>query len=175
MSKANEWASSQYPTPHWHETKEFVTETVKTENLTHMIPIGNSMKTFNSKIIVTETFVRAIFYFMIASKRKLNYYQDSIRSPITARLNTLLEQTVYKFTKQLLLEIDGKIAEQLGSIYERMGFTKTEIVFPSAFSTIIASCRDRSELIDKTLKLRDSADLDKSRRWLVEFEESTKT
>lgn len=81
---------------------------------------------------------------------------------------------MYRFAKKLLLEIDDRLAEQLGSIYEKVGFTKKEIIIPSSFSTIISKCNNRSEIIDKALELRESDDLEKCRRWLVDYEESSR-
>lgn len=81
---------------------------------------------------------------------------------------------MYKFAKKLLLQIDNRKAEQLGSIFESTGFTKTEIIIPSSISSIIRSCTNKSEIIDEALNLRKSKDLVRFRRWLAEYEESTK-
>lgn len=103
ISNANIWANEVYRTPSWHRGKEFTMETVLRDGLSlNMVHTDNMdffftrYKDAHPKVIeemVSETYVRAIFYLMIASSRKLNYYPDSIRIPITAYLNSYVEQT----------------------------------------------------------------------------------
>jgi hypothetical protein len=180
VSRANEWASSTYRTPSWSSNKGFTMSAVTQEDLSKSIVPGslkwNVLKNRQTSIeeTVTETFVRGILYFMIASTRKLNYYPDSMRIPITVYLNRLLQENVYRFAKKLLLEIDDRLAKQMGSIYDKVGFTRKEIMVPSSFSGIISDCRDRSEIIDRALELRESEDLEKCRRWLAEYEEASR-
>jgi hypothetical protein len=66
VSKANEWAGTRYSTPSWDMTREFVMDTVRTEHLSQSIG-HDSLSLFRNNVkmieeIVTETFVRAIFY-----------------------------------------------------------------------------------------------------------------
>ncbi|MGB9167416.1 MAG: hypothetical protein WCB31_00645 [Nitrososphaeraceae archaeon] len=183
VSKANEWASTTYRTPSYDLTRAPTIASIRQEDLTPMLGHDTNalFKEYKNthpetiEEIVIETFVRAILYFKIASARKLNYYPDSIRTPITACLSNLLEATIYRFVKKILTEIDEKITKQLDSNYARIGFTKTEVIIPSSFSNIIARCNNRDEIIEKALELRKSNDLKKCRQWLSDYETASKT
>lgn len=77
VHNANEWASSAYRTASWPSNKGFTMSAVMQEDISKSIVPGslkwNVLQNRQTGIeeTVTETFVRAILYFMIASTRKL--------------------------------------------------------------------------------------------------------
>ena len=106
-----------------------------------------------------EIYVRAILYFIIASARCLNYYPDSIRTPIVAYINSCANQNINKCVKIILNEIHHRVADKIESNRERIGVSKSVIFFPLPLTHVIKECKSRDDFVDIALRLRDSPDV----------------
>lgn len=185
IMNSNEWANHAYTTPNWSRTKEFTKADVAGDShldgglayngdLNFMFNIYHKAHPKVTQEILTSTFVRALFYLMIASSRNYNYCPDSIRIPIIAFLNSIYSQDVFKATKKILMKLDDKVAEKINLLNDVLGHSKFEIKVPSAFSLVLKASKNKEDILQKAVELRNSADLKKFRSRLAKLEESAK-
>ena len=181
ISEAGTWANQTYQTPDWDsdEGKRMIMDTIYhddvglrvDENSSYFLSGYQDKSVQHSEYIITELYVRALFYFLVASSRSLNYYPDSMRIPLITYLNSCLNQSIYKFDMKLFSSIDARVAKKISHVRQTMGMRMGGLVInlPSSFALIIEGSRSKDDILEKAIELRHSKDIVKLRNWLSKF------
>lgn len=116
ISDAHNWSNEVWNTPDWYETSNWFTFDEEDSHL--MFKEYDAKKEYYYKFwnypefedmvkgTISETYLRAILYYLVASTKGLNYYPDSIRVPIIAYINKRIRKNINKLGQKLIKEAE---------------------------------------------------------------------
>jgi hypothetical protein len=125
---------------------------------------------------IAATYIRAVFYYYVAANQGLNYYPDSIRTPLTVYINIKVKKDINKLAQKLVTDRERQATELSSSLNDFYGsFDTFEVEIPSCLTMLLARCKSRDEFVAKALELRDAKAVRMTREWLEQADKAFRT
>ena len=117
--------------------------------------------------LISEIYLRAIMYILVASDWGLTYYPDSVRAPLVSYLHSRIETEIFNYAQEKINQLETKDEEFKKNVNEVARFPKFEIEIPACLSYILKRTDSKKDFINNAFELRESREIRNFRQYLT--------